>query len=46
MAPTKADAAPAKKGRGRPKGAVKKPHHLSKAGKALAAAAKAEAKAE
>jgi len=46
MAPTKADAAPAKKGRGRPKGAVKKPHHLSKAGKALAAAKKAEAKAE
>ena len=38
MAPTKTDAdtVPAKRGRGRPKGSVKKPHHLSKAGREAA----------
>ena len=45
MAPIKADDAP-KRGRGRPKGAIKKPHHLSKAGKAAAAAKKAGKKAD
>ena len=45
MAPAKAESnPPAKRGRGRPKGSVKKPHHASKAGKALAAAAKKAAK--